>query len=262
VAGLVLVSVIQQHSFQNSIAGSGPSGPSLSTGGHMAADAMLAIGLSSLAILLLLLSGWALVAGFAARVPQGRARRRWRLLAAAPLAAGLTEIALAALRDKFTPVVANSTTRIVDRHGFMTYTYRPGGHPLAALVVSTAYDVVAVAAAASILGVVLAARRADLGVSDLRGGVRLAQTTALVMIVVAVASVAWGIGVTHQPAIPPGALSGSVGSSEAWTGIQSSIAAQWPLISAVLMAISVVTTWAARSARQSYRAAQALLPAS
>jgi len=260
-AGLWLVSVIQQHSFPNSIGASGTHGPLLSTGGHVAADAMTGIRWAGLAALVLLLAGWATVWGFADRVPKGRPRRRWFMLALAPLVAGVAEIGLQFLRDKFAPLVfSRNAERVVHGHVFIWfYSYSSGGHPLAATVASIAWDTVAVAGVLSVLGVVLAARRANLQVSDLRGGVRLAQLTAIVMVIAALASVAWGIGVTHQPTIPIAALTGVAPTTHPWTGIETSIAAEWPLISASLMAVAMVTTWAAMTARRSYRAARALV---
>lgn len=252
-AGLVLLNVIEQHSFRNSIGGSAPLPPALSTAGHIAADAMTGIQWAGMATLLLLLTGWALVAGFARRVPRGPARRRWRLLTCAPLGAGLVDMGLQNLRNKLTPVLFGSSTTVVNHHAHTTYSYLPGGHPLAASAVSVAYDAVAVLGVLSIFGVVLAAQRADLRVSDLRGGVRLAQLTAVVMAVSALASVAWGLGVTHQPPkLSLGAL------AQSWTGIQTSIAAEWPLLSAGLAAVSTVTAWGALNARRSYREAQEL----
>ena len=253
-AGLVLLNVIEQHSFRNSIGGSAPLPPPLSTAGHIAADAMTGIQWAAMATLLLLLTGWALVAGFAGRVPKGPARRRWRLLTCAPLGAGVVAIGLQILRNKLTPVFFGSSTTVVHGHAYTTYSYRPGGHPLAASAVSVAYDAVSVLAVLSILGVVLAARRADLRVSDLRGGVRLAQMSAVVMVVSALASVAWGLGVTHQPP----RLNGLGALAQSWTGIQTSIAAEWPLLSAGLVAVSIVTAWGALSARRSYRETQEL----
>ncbi|HLN06877.1 MAG TPA: hypothetical protein VK217_11405 [Acidimicrobiales bacterium] len=257
-AGLVLVSVISQHSFRDSIGGTSPRGPSLSTGGRVAADAMSGLQWASLAVLVLLLTGWALVGGFADRVPKGRARRRWWRLTLAPLAAAVVEIGLQLLRNVLMPVVKGTTTAVVHGRPIMTLTYVSGRHPLAASVVSIAWDAVAVAGLLSVFAVVLAARSADLRVSDLRGGVRLAQLMAIVMLLSALASIAWGIGVTHQPSLPPAVLNGSAVTIRGWTGIQTSISASWPLVSTGLVAIAIVSGWGALSARRSYQAARAL----
>jgi hypothetical protein len=256
--GLELISVIQQHSFRNSIGGAGPQASLLSTGGHVAADAMTGIQLASVAMLLLLLTGWRLVGSLGGRVAKGRARRRWRALTFAPLLAGVVGFGLQALRNRLTPVVFGSTTTVVGGHASTTYTYLRGGHPLAASAVSIAYDAVAVAAVLSILGVVLAVRKADLRVSDLRGGVRLAQLTAIVTLVSALTSVAWGIGITHQPPMPRATRGGFDAVTRSWTGIQTSLASQWPLLSAGLAAVAIVTAWGALNARRSYKTAQAL----
>ncbi|MFZ2057187.1 MAG: hypothetical protein WAV54_07245 [Acidimicrobiales bacterium] len=249
-AVLLLVSAVEQHSFGSSI-DAGPS-TSLSPGGRVAADAMSAINSASVVILLLLLVGWGLVGCLADRAPSGRARKRWLLLTTAPLAAGVVEIGLNLLRFRLTPTVigrlAGGSTAVAH-----------GGHPLAASVVSVAWDVVGVAGLLSIFCVVLAVRSADLQVRDLRGGVWLSQLMAIVLLITAVAVVAWGIGVTHQPPIPRADLIGSGPGVRPWTGIQTSIAAEWPLVSAGLVAISIVTAWAALSARRSYKAARELI---
>jgi hypothetical protein len=89
--------------------------------------------------------------------------------------------------------------------------------------------------------------------------VRLAQLTAIVMLIAAVASIAWGIGVTHQAPIPRADLIGSGPGIHPWTGIQTSIAAEWSVVSAGLAVVSAVTARAALVARRSYRMAQELL---
>jgi len=225
-------------------------GPSttLSSGGRVAADAMTAINLAGVAIVLLLLVGWELVARLADRAPGGRPGRRWLMLVTAPLAAMVIEIGLSILRAKLMFGRRVGSTIVIESH-----------HPLTYSVLSIASDVVGVAGLLSIFCVVLAARRADLRVSDLRGGVWLAQLIALVLSIAAIAAVAWGIGVTHQPPIPRADLIGSGPGIHTWTGIQTSIAADWLLISGGLVVISIVTGWAALSARRSYSTARRLL---
>jgi hypothetical protein len=251
-AVLLLTVAIEQHSFRYSM-WAGPH-TALSPGGRVAADAMTGIQWASVVILLLLLTGWGLVGRLADRAPRGRAGRRWLLLTTAPLAAGVVEIGLNLLRIRLMPTVT-----VIGGLASGSTTVAHGGHPLAASVVSVAWDVVGVAGLLSIFCVVLAARNADLHVSDLRGGVWLAQLTAIVLFIVAVAVIAWGIGVTHQPPIPRADLIGSGPGIHPWISMQTSIAAEWPLISACLVAISIVTAWAALSARRSYTAARELL---
>lgn len=134
-----------------------------------------------------------------------------------------------------------------------------GGHPLIASVLAVAWDVVAVAWLFSVFCVVIAARRADLQVGDLRGGVWLAQAMAIVVFVATLAAFAWGIGVSHQPPIPRADLIGSVAGVRPWTGIETSIAAWWPLVAGALAGVSLVTSWAALSARRGYKTARKLL---
>ncbi len=251
-AGLLLVSAVEQHSFGSST-GAGPS-TSLSTGGRVAADAMTAINWASLTMILLLLVGWGLVGCLADRAPSGRARKRWLLLTVAPLAAGVVEIGLNLLRFRLMPTVT-----VIGRLAGGSTAVAHGGHPLAASVVSVAWEVVGVAGLLSIFCVVLATRSADLQVRDLRGGVWLSQLMAIVLFITAVVVVAWGIGVTHQPPIPRADLIGFGPGVRPWTGIQTSIAAESPLVSAGLVAISIVTAWAALSARRGYKAARELL---
>ena len=251
VVGVVLVSVVSQHSFRNSI--DAGSGVSLSTSGRVAADAMSVISLASLAMILLLLIGWALVGCLADRMPAGRARRRWMLATTAPLIDGAVEIGLNFLKIRLAPTVA-----VICRVAGCSTTGVHGGHPLAASVVSIAWDLNEVVGPLCIFCVVLAARRADLHVSDLRAGVWLSQFMAIVLFIAAVALVAWGIGVTHQPPIPRADLVGSGPGIHAWTGIQTSIATEWPLVSAGFAAISIVTAWAAFSARRGYELARKL----
>lgn len=245
-AGLGLTEVIMDHSSRNSM-WAGPS-TTLSSGGRVAADAMTAINLAGVAIVLLLLVGWELVARLADRAPGGRPGRRWLMLVTAPLAAMVIEIGLSILRAKLMFGRRVGSTIVIESH-----------HPLTYSVLSIASDVVGVAGLLSIFCVVLAARRADLRVSDLRGGVWLAQLIALVLSIAAIAAVAWGIGVTHQPPIPRADLIGSGPGIHTWTGIQTSIAADWLLISGGLVVISIVTGWAALSARRSYSTARRLL---
>jgi len=116
-----------------------------------------------------------------------------------------------------------------------------------------------VAGLLSVFGVVLAARSAEVRVGDLRGGVWLSQATAVVLFLAALASIAWGLGVTHQPPTPRADLIGSGSGLRPWTGVQTSIAAEWPLVSAGLAVISVVTARAALVARRSYNTARELL---
>lgn len=243
IVGLLLVSAIEQHSFRSSM-WAGPHVP-LSTGGRVAADAMMSFQWASIAMLVLLLAGWGLVGSLTDRVPEGGARRRWLLLVTAPLIAAVVEIGVSILRASL--MLGPSAAAV------------HGGQPLAVSVLSIAWDVVAVAGLLSVFCVVLGARSADLRVSDLRGGVRLAQLTAIVMLIAAVASIAWGIGVTHQAPIPRADLIGSGPGIHPWTGIQTSIAAEWSVVSAGLAVVSAVTARAALVARRSYRMAQELL---
>jgi hypothetical protein len=246
---LLLVSAIEQHSFGSST--DAGTGALLSTGGRVAADAMTSIAWASIAMILLLLIGWALVGRLADIVARGRVGKRWLLLVTAPLVCGVVEIALSFLQTLEARVVLFVGGRsLVD--------YR---HPLAAQVVSVAWDAVAVAGLLSVLCVVLAARSAEVRVRDLRGGVWLSQATAVVLFLAALASVAWGLGVTHQPPIPRADLIGSGPGLRPWTGVQTSIAAEWPLVSAGLAVISVVTARAALVARRSYNTARELLAA-
>ena len=238
-AGLWLTDVIMSHSFRNSIE-AGSLTP-LSPEGRIAADAMSILNLAGPALLLLLLVGWGLVACLADRAPRGRAGRKWLFLVVAPLLVAGTEIGLNLLRKT-----------LVSGHG-------QSHHPLAVTVLSVCVDLVWGVGLTSVLGVVYAARRANLQPRDLRGGVWLAQLTAIVLLVAAAAAVAWGIGVSHQPAIPRGDLTGSVAVLDPWTGIQTSIVAEWPFISAGLAAISLVTGWAALTARRSYKVARSIL---
>jgi hypothetical protein len=216
-AGLLLSSVIMQHSFQNSM--QSVSSTPLSTGGRVAADAMSVVRLVSVLLALCLLVGWALVGRLADRAPRGRAGRRWLLLVTAPLAGGAIEIVLSVLRARLAPQT------VMIHLGSRLETLAEGGHPLVASLLSITWDVVAVAWLFSVFCVVLAARRADLQVTDLRGGVWLAQFAASVMVVVAVAAIAWGIGVTHQPLIPRADLIGFGPGIRPWTGIQTSVGA-------------------------------------
>ena len=87
----------------------------------------------------------------------------------------------------------------------------------------------------------------------------LAQLSALLFLVVALASVAWGIAVTHQSPIPHADLVGSGPGYRPWSGIRTSIAPEWPLISVGLVSISIVTSWAALVARRAYAVAKSLL---
>jgi hypothetical protein len=197
---LLLVVVIEQSSSRTSM-WSGPHTP-LSTGGRVAADAMQAVQFSSLAIVVLLASGWALVARLFDRARKGRERTRWLLLVSAPLLFGLVEVGLSSAQAG---LVARNT------------------HRLAVSVLSIAWDVVAVAGLLSVLLVVLAAHRADLRVSDLRGGVRLSQLSAIVVLIAALASVAWGLGVALQPPIPRADLIGHGPGIQPWSVITTSV---------------------------------------
>ncbi len=188
-AALLLITAVTGHSYSM---WSGPSIP-FSTGGRVGADAMAAMSWASIATVVLLLIGWALVARLAERVPRGRAGVRWLLLITAPFLAMVLEIGLTLVQHWF---ARSSGYAVVNGHGVVR-----AAHPLAASVASVAWDVVAVAGLLSIFCVVLAARRAELEVDDLRAGVWLAELTALLLFVVALASVAWGIAVTHQPPI-------------------------------------------------------------
>ena len=96
IVGLLLVSAIEQHSFRSSM-WAGPHVP-LSTGGRVAADAMMSFQWASIAMLVLLLAGWGLVGSLTDRVPEGGARRRWLLLVTAPLIAAVVEIGVSILR--------------------------------------------------------------------------------------------------------------------------------------------------------------------
>ena len=243
-AALLLVVAVETHAFRSSIA-AGPHTP-LSAAGRVAADAMSVIGLASVALVLLLLVGWALVGRLADRVPAGRAGRQWLMLVTAPIVGGLVAIGLSILRARFAD--AQIASGVV---------HSP--NPLIASVLSIAWDAVASATLLCTFCVVFAARKADLRVSDLRGGVRLAQLTAAVIVIAAVASVAWGVGVTHQPPIPRADLIGPDTGARPWTGIQASIAAEWPLVSMGLASISAVTVRAAKVARRSYKTAGELL---
>ena len=156
---------------------------------------MSVIGLASIAMVLLLLVGWALVGRLADRAPAGRAGWRWLMLVTAPLMGGLVEIGLSVLRARF------STAQIA-----AGVVHSP--NPLLASVLSIGWDAVGSATLLCTFCVVLAARTADLRVSDLRGGVRLARLTAVVMLIAAIASIAWGVGVTQQPPIPRADLIG------------------------------------------------------
>jgi len=251
-AGLVLVTVITQHSFLDSAQGG--SLTALSTGGRVATEAMSALALAPIVLGICLLVGWALVQRLADRAPRGRAGRRWLLLVTAPFAGGVIEIGVSLLRAKLSP-----HTFVVSVGSRLETVVLPGGHPLAASFLSTLWDVFALASLFSVFCVVLAARRADLQVSDLRGGVWLAQFTALVLFLVALTVVAWGIGVTHQAPFPPADRLGIGPGIRPWAGVQTSIAAEWPLISACLVAISLVAARAAITARRSYKVARQLL---
>ncbi|MGD0984365.1 MAG: hypothetical protein ABSA65_11200 [Acidimicrobiales bacterium] len=244
---LLLVSAIEQRSFGSST--DAGSASLLSTGGRVAADAMTSFAWASIAMVVLLLIGWALVGRLAGTVARGRAGKRWLSLVTAPLACGVVEAVLSVLRAGLVAHV------VVSAGGHSRLVYR---HPLAAQVASVAWGVVAVAGLLSIFGVVLAARSADLRVRDLRGGVWLSQATAVVLFVAAFASIAWGLGVTHQPPIPRADLIGSGPGLRPWAGVQSSIGAEWPLISSGLAVVSVVSARAALIARRSYNAAREL----
>ncbi|MGA3353560.1 MAG: hypothetical protein ABSD85_10305 [Acidimicrobiales bacterium] len=246
--GLDLADVILDHSFRNS-AWAAPSS-AMTTDGRVAADALSAVSLAGVALLLFLLVGWALVGRLADRAPRGRAGTRWLLLVVAPLMGGVVEIVLSVLRALVTPGVVSviGIDRVVR-----------GGHPLLASVLSVAWDVVGVMWLLSIFCVVVAARRAEVQVSDLRAGVWLAQLTALVLFIVTLAALAWGIGVSHQPPMPRADLIGSGPGVRPWTGIQTSILAEWPLVVAGLAVVSFVTGRAALTARRSYRTARGLV---
>ena len=244
---LLLVSAIEQHSFGSST--DAGTDALLSTGGRVAADAMTGIAWLSVAMFVLLLIGWALVGRLAGTVAKGRVGKRWLLLVTAPLICGAVEIVLQFLQTL--------QARVVLFAGGQTLVgYR---HPLAAQVLSVAWDAVAVVGLLSIFCVVLAARSAEVRVRDLRGGVWLSQATAVVLFLAALASIAWGLGVTHQPPMPRADLIGSGPGLRAWTGVQTSIAAEWPLVSAGLAVISVVTARAAFVARRSYMTARGLV---
>jgi hypothetical protein len=244
---LLLVSAIEQHSFGSST--DAGTDALLSTGGRVASDAMTGIAWASVAMVLLLVIGWALVARLAGTVAKGWAGRRWLLLVTAPLVCGAVEIVLQLLQT--------SQARVVVFAGGRTLVgYR---HPLAAQLLSVAWDAVAVVGLLSVFCVVLAARTAEVRVRDLRGGVWLSQATAVVLLLAALGSIAWGLGVTHQPPMPRADLIGSGPGLRAWTGVQTSIAAEWPLVSAGLAVISVVTARAALVARRSYVTARGLL---
>jgi hypothetical protein len=204
---------------------------------------------ASIAIVGLLVTGWALVGRLADTVARGRGGKRWLLLVTAPLICGAVEIVLSFLQtlEARVPLFAR---------GHMLLGYR---HPLAVQVLSVAWDAVAVVGLLSVFCVVLAARSAEVRVRDLRGGVWLSQASAAVLFLVALASIAWGLGVTHQPPIPRADLIGSGPGLRPWTGVQTSIVAEWPLVSACLAVLSVVTARAALIARRSYVTARELL---
>jgi len=243
-AGLLLIGVISERTFgSSSFAG----GATLSTGGRVASAAMSALAMTSLLLGACLLSGWALVALAGGRGPDGRASRRWLLLVAAPFIGGGLEIALFLGQSLLDP-----GTVTVLGHALVV----KGGHPLVASVLGVAWDVVAVLWILSVFCVVAAARRAELEVRDLRGGVWLSQLTAALLVLAALGALAWGIGVTHQPPIPRADLLGY--GSGPWTGVRTSLVAEWPLIFAGLAGVSAVASRGALSARRGYRRAREL----
>lgn len=247
-AGLLLVSAIELHTFWGSI--DAGTGASMSTGGRVAAHSLIVIEWASIAMILLLLIGWALVGRLADTVARGRAAKRWLLAVTAPLICGVVEIALAYLRV----LLGAHVVAFVGGRSLVVYR-----HPLAAQAVSVAWDAVAVVGLLSVFCVVLAARNSDVPVRDLRGGVWLAQATAVVLILAALASIAWGLGVTHQAPIPRADVVGSGPGLRPWSGLETSIAAEWPLVSAGLAIISLVTARAALVARRSYKTARELV---
>ena len=132
-AGLLLITAVTAHSYSMSMGQS----MGLSTGGRVAADAMSALSWASIVTIVFLLIGWALVARLAERVPSGRAAVRWLVLVTAPLVAAVLEIGLAFVQHW----LSRPSSYGADKGQGVSR----AAHPLAAAVVSVAWDAVAVA---------------------------------------------------------------------------------------------------------------------
>jgi len=218
------------------IAGAPPTpAPPLTPAGSVVPFASLAVGVLFLVTLAVLASGWTGLTGAIRRSAMPHRRRVW-LLAWAPGFALLADVAL---------VVAEVLLR---PNGYRSTGGGPmvpiGGHPLAAHVLGTVLAVVAIGGwLASIVCVAVAAKRADVALSDLRFGKSVSIATTALFALMLTAYLAWGIGLLVQ------ARQASQGT---FTTISYSHQDLWFPIVVLITSAVVLSGFSSRAARRSW----------
>ena len=173
------------------IAGAPPTpAPPLTPAGSVVPFASLAVGVLFLVTLAVLACGWTGLTGAIRRSAMPDRRRVW-LLAWAPGFALLADLVL---------VVALVLVRPAGYRWTGGGPMVPiGGHPLAAHILGTVLGVVAIAGwLASIVCVAVAAKRADVALSDLRFGKSVSIVTSVLFALMLAAYLTWGIGLLVQ----------------------------------------------------------------
>jgi len=218
------------------IAGAPPTpAPPLTSAGAVVPFASLAVGVLFLVTLAVLACGWTGLTGAIRRSTTPHRRRVW-LLAWTPGLALLADLAL---------IVALILVRPVGYRWTGGGPMVPiGGHPLAAHVLGTALGVVAIGGwLASIVCVAVAAKRADVALSDLRFGKSVSIVTAILFALMLAAYMAWGVGLWVQ------ARQASHGT---FTTIAYSRQDLWVPMVVLITGAAILSGFSSRAARRSW----------